>query len=374
MRDRLLVPLLRRLDLAGGDLPEAQRRRGGRDQHAVARGARGGERRAAHGERLVEVQLVDPVDGQLDLERGGRGRRAVGELVPRADQAPVGVLVAAEPVLDGGAARGQLDPVRRRLGREPLERLEQRRAALLELAERAQRLGQLHAQLDLAVAVLRGQQAQRGGEPVHGGGRRPCRGRRARLSQQRDRAVVARARRLLDVMGALGRAGAALGQRLGGPRVGRDAAARGHRAVDRAAHERVAEHEAARDRRHADEVEREQAVERRQPVAELQLRRPPPRGRPRTARRRRRRRRAAVARWGRGRRAPPPARPRRPAARRRPRRRCRARRRAGGRRASARAARGRTGCRRRGGRWRPRPPGPRRRAARRPRPRSAGRA
>ena len=42
------------------------------------------ERAAAHLDRLLEVELVEAVDGQLDLQRGRRRRRAVGQLLPGA--------------------------------------------------------------------------------------------------------------------------------------------------------------------------------------------------------------------------------------------------------------------------------------------------
>jgi hypothetical protein len=68
--ERDLAVLARGLDLAGGGLAETQRRGGGGDERDIAARARGLECRAAHGHRLLEVQLVDAVHGQLDLQRG----------------------------------------------------------------------------------------------------------------------------------------------------------------------------------------------------------------------------------------------------------------------------------------------------------------
>jgi hypothetical protein len=65
---------------------------------------------------LLEVERVQAIHRQLDLQGRRRRRRAVGQLLPRARQAAVGVVVPAEPVLDRRAARGQLDPVRQRIG------------------------------------------------------------------------------------------------------------------------------------------------------------------------------------------------------------------------------------------------------------------
>jgi len=78
----------------------------------------------------------------------------------------VRVLVAAQPVLDRGASRGQLDALRPGLGQEQVDCVEQRRAALVELAERAQRSGERHSHVDLAVAVRAGDQPQGRLEPA----------------------------------------------------------------------------------------------------------------------------------------------------------------------------------------------------------------
>jgi hypothetical protein len=87
----------------------------------------------AHRDRLLEVELVEAVHGQLDLQRRRGGRRAVRQLLPRVRETAVGVLVPPEPVLDGRAAGGQVGALRVGLGRQQLERVQQRRAAALEL-------------------------------------------------------------------------------------------------------------------------------------------------------------------------------------------------------------------------------------------------
>ena len=175
-----------------------------------------------------------------------------------------------------------------RLGREQLERLQQRRPAALELAERAQRRGQRHAHGHLALAV-----------PA-GSSRSAAANQRAAALGAREAAACPAAsssaiasssprRRLLDVVGALGRVGAARRQRLGRPRVGGEPPAAAHRLVHRAAHERVAEDEAARHLGGPDQIEVEQVVERRRAPPPPPARRSRRRGRARTARPPRRR-------------------------------------------------------------------------------------
>ncbi len=184
----------------------------------------------------------------------------------------MGLLVSAEPVLDGRAARGQFDPARHRVGRKQRQRIQERLPAALELAERALRPGQVDADLHLPLAVLGGHQPQRRFEPVRSDGRSAWRRRRPGLQQQRDGLLVAGARGLLDVRRALGRCGAPRGQRGRGPGVSRELPATRRRLEDRAAHERVAEDEAARHRGRTHEIERQELVERREPVGRGQLR------------------------------------------------------------------------------------------------------
>ena len=84
---RLLAALAGAGRVAGDRLAEAQGRRGSRDQGRVPHFARRRERAACPFDRAVEVELVEPVDGELDLEDGGLCRRAVRQLLPGARQA-----------------------------------------------------------------------------------------------------------------------------------------------------------------------------------------------------------------------------------------------------------------------------------------------
>ena len=155
-RDRLRAVRPRVLGLAGGHLPEAQRGGGGGGEQSVVAGARGLERAAAHRQRPLEVQLVEPVDRQLDLQGRGRGRLAVRQRLPCAGEATVGLLVTAEPVLDRRAARGQLDALGGRVRRAAARarRAASRGSARGRPATAAP--GERHPDLDLARRVLRG--------------------------------------------------------------------------------------------------------------------------------------------------------------------------------------------------------------------------
>ena len=168
----LQTVLLRVVDMPCDRLTETQRGHGGRCERPVADGAGRRRRPAAHLDRLFEIELVQPVHGELDLQRRGLCRGAVGELVPGAGQAAVGFLVAAEPVLDGGAARRQLDPAVQLRPGEQLDRLQQRGVTAVELTERAERRGEGDAHVHLALGVGRRQQAQRRFEPACRRGRR----------------------------------------------------------------------------------------------------------------------------------------------------------------------------------------------------------
>jgi transposase len=128
-----------------------------------------------------------------------------------------------------------------------------------------------HPHVDLPRPVVGGQQPQRRLVPVRRRRGRALRGGDAGTEQERDRLLVARARRLLDVAGALGRSGSARGERGGRARMCAQPPAARRGLVDRPAHERMAEAEAPRDRGRAHEVEREQAVERGQAVGHREL-------------------------------------------------------------------------------------------------------
>jgi hypothetical protein len=241
----------------------------------------------------------------------------------------MGLLVPPQPVLDGRAQRGELDVPLPRFRRQQLNRLEQRRAARLELADRAQRRGESDTHLDLTLVVGRAQKAKRRLEPADCHRRSARRRGATRFEQQRDRLLVALLRRLLDVVGLLRGGGASRGELPRRARVSGEPPT----AADRA--------RAARRARRAPRV----ATALRLPTRDPDRRaRPPP---PRT--------RAALALCRTATRAPRRATQRRPQERsprtplprrslQAPRRGCCPR--------PAQAARGRTGCRRRAGRSR----------------------
>ena len=171
-----------------------------------------------------------------------------------------------EPVLDGRAMRRQLDAPRRLVARKQLDRREQDVAAAVELAERAERGGERDMDVDEALVGC-GQQLQRRLEPAGGGGRSARGAGRPGGEQHRDGRLVTPARVLLDVMGALGRGGAARGEGCCGPRVGREPPARRCCLVDRTSHEWMAKGELTRNRCRADEIDEEQCVERAERLA-----------------------------------------------------------------------------------------------------------
>ena len=180
-------------------------------------------------------------------------------------QPPVGVLVAPDPVLDGGAARGQLHAARDAsagAARSPRagsrgRRRARRASAAPTRARRARRRAARRRPPAAAAAPRANQRAAASG----------ARGAVAAPASS-SRAIACSSPRLADCSTWWARsAGPA-------PRAASASAARAwaamprparRRLVDRPAHERVAEDEAARHLGRADEVEPEQVVERRQP-------------------------------------------------------------------------------------------------------------
>ena len=361
---RLLAVLARGVDLSRGGLAERQRRRGGRDQGAVAGRARRREGPAAHRDRLLEVELVEAVHRQLDLQRGGRRRRAGRPARPRrapAARGPprAGRASARSPRSARSGRRGA--PPRRRAA-VPAPPGASRGSARARPSDRSVRARSTRTSTCRSRSSAGSSRSAASNQWAATAGARGAVSAPA-FEQQRDGLLVARARGVLDVVRALGRRGASGGQRGRGPGVRRELPAARRRLEDRAAHERVAEDEAPRHRGRAHEIERQEPVERREPLGRGQLRD--------------RRREAGLERLagdggGIQQRALLP------------RQGCELpgeRRRDGGRdpvalavavrrrgdatlpRRRARAARGRTGCRRRGGRWpRPLPVGDRRAA------------
>ncbi len=74
----------------------------------------------------------------------------------------MGLVVAAEPVLDGGALRRQLDPARNRVGGKQGDCGKQRRIAAFQLAKRPQRRGERDTNIHLSLV---GQRAAGAGPP-----------------------------------------------------------------------------------------------------------------------------------------------------------------------------------------------------------------
>jgi hypothetical protein len=110
LRQRRVAVPARLRDRARSRLAEGQRRGGRGHQRPVAQNLRRVEGGPAHGLRLVEVHLVQAVHGQLDLKRHSRGGGFGRQLLPGAGEAGVSLVVAAHPVLHGGAQRDQLQP------------------------------------------------------------------------------------------------------------------------------------------------------------------------------------------------------------------------------------------------------------------------
>ena len=178
-----------------------------------------------------------------------------------AHQAGVGVLVAAEQVLEGGAARRRGHTRLERVGRQALEVLEQGGVRRGEVAGGRVRV-RGGAQDAGALRVVCGQQAQRGAVPAGGGGGGPGAGAGARRHERGDGGAVPLAGGARDVVGELDGGRAVRRQRR------RAAGVRGHlerlrgRRVHGAAHQRVPEAEAPRHVRVAHEVAAQQLVER----------------------------------------------------------------------------------------------------------------
>ena len=192
-----------------------------------------------------------------------RQRRArLVELVERAQEAGVRLLVATEQLLDSGARRRQRDP-RAGIVRQQLDALEQRGARLGEMAGRRLGAGERRQQLD---ALLRrggvAEQPQGRREPARRACRRALRGLLAGLAENCDGVAVALRGGALEVVRACRRRRAARGQRLGASLMGAETPAAGRGFVDRAADERVPEAKAARHICGADEIAAQELVER----------------------------------------------------------------------------------------------------------------
>ncbi len=169
-------------------------------------------------------------------------------------------------MLDGGAQRGELHASGHGVLGEQADRLQKRRAAALEGAERTQRRGERHPQLHLAIAIVRGEQPQRRLEPARRRGRPSARRLRAGRHQHGDGLLVALPGRLLHVVRALTGGGSARGEGGGRPAVRREPPAAAGGFVDRPAHQWMPEGEAPRHLGRPHEVHGQQVVEGIQPL------------------------------------------------------------------------------------------------------------
>ena len=223
----------------------------------------------------LEVAVVEGVGGQLGVQ--GRGRRAVLVLegVERVEQPRVGGVVAAEQVL---ARRAGGDQPHAQVGQlDQRERVHERLQRALQPPGGGQRARQRDEQReapprvaghgDRGVGDRRAEQAQRGLEPAGGDGGRPCRDLVAGLLEHRGGGLVAGAGGALDVVGAGGQRGRAVGERLGGAGVRLQPPRLARPVVHGAAHQRMPEAVAPGDIGRPGDVGRQQGVDRGQGLA-----------------------------------------------------------------------------------------------------------
>ena len=179
---------------------------------------------------------------ELGEQRGSLARGRVGQRIEGFDQPAARVVEAPEQVLDRRAEPLELGTGLRGALGQGRERVEQRLVARLEQARGGERGRTRPEQLEPPAGWgVRRKQAQRGGEAI-GGERRGVRGELVRAGrEQRDRVLVARLRRLLDVPRDLRRGRGALLQRAGEPGVRGDPPARPRGLVDGAPDDRMAE-------------------------------------------------------------------------------------------------------------------------------------
>ena len=223
----------------------------------------------ALGDVMHRGELPPPVmvDGQLEGQPQGaaRVRRQLPE-GPLDDRARV-QRTAAHPLgeRDSRHQRGAfLDGV----GRQPRGRLLERLEGLVVGAGVGHRAGRLAQKRQAPLVVFAGRQQPGRRQQPPAGGLGRARGRIAPgLHEQRDRLLVARHGRALDVMRAHRRGSMHRGQRGGRSGVGADPPPLRDRVVHGPAHDRVAEAETPRSLCGADEVELDQLVDRGEDVA-----------------------------------------------------------------------------------------------------------
>ena len=135
--------------------------------------------------------------------------------------------------------------------------------ALAELAGGGERFGTGEQQLDAPVAGRSRREETEGRSEPACGARRCTRGRRlSRVSQERDRSLVALACGAFDVVGDRRGQRASEGESVGAALVRAEPPAAGHRLVHRAADERMPEAEAPGNVRLTDEIQAQQLVDR----------------------------------------------------------------------------------------------------------------
>ena len=256
-------------DHAGGGAREREQRAGRGGEARVRSLLGGGQRLCREGPAERQVEAVEGVEGELDAQPGGLRRREIVEPAHLRPQAPSRLVVLAQPVLRARAGGDEPATCRRIVLRDPVERLDQRVARLVEGPGRGSRGSELLEQAEPPFVVRR-EDSQRGAEPAGRRGRSTLDGRAPGLHQRGDRVLVARLGAELQVVGAQRRPRAASLERGRHPRMRPEPPAAPRARVHGAAHERMAEGEAARVAQ-AHEVGRQQLVQRGQRVPDRHL-------------------------------------------------------------------------------------------------------
>ena len=246
-------------------------RRGHPSQHA-ARQCRGLEDRisdrtsivarvAGLGAGLAGVAIRQSGQGERKAEADPIRRWLCRQFAERHLEPAPRFAVAAQPPLRVCDPDGQAQPLA--CARGP-KRLQQRLASCHRVARGRLGIGEQTLQLVAPLPSLRpvGQESQGGGVEPRGGGRGRGLQLAGRCREQPDGVLVARTRRVLDVVRALDRPGALTFQRVRGAGMGAEAPAGRGRLVHGVTDHRVAKGEAARRARLAHQRAAQQLVER----------------------------------------------------------------------------------------------------------------
>ena len=251
-----------------GDACDRAARERRRLEHRVADRARVGRGVGGLAGRVVEVAGHERGERQREPQPDAVGRRLGRQLAERDLQPAAGVGRAAQPPLGVRDRDGEPEPLLRRGG---AQRLEERVARAGRVARGGLRVRE--PQLERRPPRARGHEPQRR-RPVVRGGRGRGRVQLVRgRDQQRERLLVSRRGRLLDVVRPLDGPGPAPLERARRSGVRAEPPAARRRLVDRVADDRVAEREAPRRPARADQRPGQELVERRQGVTELGHRR-----------------------------------------------------------------------------------------------------